>query len=327
MPRPVLLLGCLFLVPLFGCRAVPLEVPIAEPAHAAPPIEYYEAGGPVPQAISEEVMHQTQHLDIRKFLVPVRVPEEHRDHSRAEDPLEIVLFRPRPLGGTPRPCVLVSPILGNSLTLVAEFSRGFVRAGYQAAVVMRKDFEIEEDTVIEDAEVEFRLLVMRSKQAMDWLATRDDIDATRFATFGISAGSIISACVAGADERPKAHILFLAGAPLADVMMDTTEDRFEEYAEQFPGPRMDKETIRGELKRVLRTDPIHLAANVKTDDVFMLLAEHDTAVPIRNGWMLWDALGRPRIKTVPLGHYTAFLTFVWMQAQANAFLREKLGPP
>ena len=320
-------LGCVLLVLAPACRCVPVDVPVAEPAHEAPPLAYYEAGGPVPQAVSEEVVHRSTHIDIRRFLVPARVPEHLRDHTHALDEIEIVLFRPRPLGGTPRPCVLVSPILGNSMTLVAEFSRGFVRAGYQAAVVMRKEFEVEDDYEFEDAEVEFRLLVMRSKQAMDWLATREDVDATRFATFGISAGSIVSACLAGADTRPKAHVLFLAGAPLADVLMDTSEDRFEEYAEQLPGPRMEKEAIRAELRRVLRTDPIHLASNVRTDDVFMLLAEHDTAVPIRNGWMLWNALGRPRVRTVPLGHYSAFLTLVWMQAEANAFLRERLGPP
>ena len=70
-----------------------------------------------------------------------------------------------------------------------------------------------------------------------------------------------------------------------------------------------------------------MAANVRTEDVFMLLAKRDTAVPVRNGLMLWNALGRPRMKMLPTGHYTAFFLYLWMQVQANAFLREKLGPP
>ena len=281
----------------------------------------------MPEALSEEVVHRDRHIDIRRYKIPARVPEALRDHSHATDDIEIVLFRPRPLGGTPRPCVLVSPVLANSMLLVGDFSRGFARAGYHAAVVVRKEFEVADDMVIEDVETEFRLLVMRSKQAIDWLETRDDVDATRFATFGISAGSVIWACVAGADDRPKAHVLYLAGGPLADVLVDTTEERFQKYAEELPGPERSKEEIRSELRRVLRTDPINLAANVKTEDVFMLLAKYDTAVPTRNGLMLWNALGRPRMKMVPLGHYTAFLLLVWMQSQANAFLGEKLGPP
>lgn len=321
-------LGCVLLALAPGCTRPPVvPLPTAVSACAAPPASYYEAGGAVPGAISEEIVHRSTHIDIRRYRIPARVPDALRGHTHATDDIEIVLFRPRPLGGTPRPCVVMSPILGNSLTLMSEFARGFVRAGYHGAVVMRKEFEVEDDMVMEDAETEFRLLVMRSKQAMDWLAVRDDVDATRFATFGISAGSIISACVAGADARPKAHVLFLAGGPLADVMIDTTEDRFQRYAEELPGTRKSKEEVRTALRRVLSTDPIHLASNVTTEDVFMILAKYDTAVPIRNGMLLWRALGKPRLRVVPLGHYTAFFLFPWMQAQANAFLREKLGPP
>lgn len=327
MPRPLLALGCVLLALGPGCSGAPVSTPVATPAHQPPPAAYYEAGGEVPAAVSEEIVHRSTHIDIRRFRVPVRVPEELSGHVHAADDIEIVLFRPRPLGGTPRPCVLVSPILANSMLVVGEFARGFVRAGYQAAVVVRKEFEVEDDMVIEDAETEFRLLVMRSKQALDWLSTREDVDPTRFATFGVSAGAVISACLAGADDRPRAHLLYLGGGPLSDMLLDTSEDRFHQYAEELPGPRRSKEELRGELRRVLRTDPIVLAPNVKTADVFMLLASRDTAVPTRNGLMLWNALGRPRMRMLPLGHYTAFLTYVWMQAEANAFLRERLGPP
>lgn len=290
-------------------------------------MSYYEAGGEVPEAVSEELVQRDPHVVMRKFKVPARVPEELRGHSHAMDDIEIILFSPRPLGGSPRPCVIVSPVLANSMLLVGDFSHSFTRLGYHAAIVVRKDFDVEDDMVIEDAETEFRLLVMRSKQAIDWLEKREEIDGDRLGTFGISAGSVVWACAAGADTRPKAHVLVLAGGPLSDVMIDTTEDRFERYAEEMPGPERSKEEIRADLRRVLKTDPINLASNVKTEDVFMLLARYDTAVPIRNGLMLWDALGRPRMKMMPLGHYTAFLLIAWIQHQANMFLGAKLGPP
>lgn len=321
------LVGCLLLALVPACAGTRLEAPTARPSHGAPPISYYEAGGEVPEATSKELLHQDHHIDIRRFRIPARVPESLRDHTHATDEIEIVLFRPRPLGGTPRATVLVSPVLANSFLLVGDFARAVVRTGYNAAIVMRKDFEIEDDTVIEDAETEFRLLVMRSKQAMDWLAARDDVDGTRFATFGVSAGAIVSSCLAGTDERIRANVLILAGGPLSDVLIDTDEDRFEGYAQDMPGPKMTKEEIRKELRRVLRTDPINLASRVRTENVFMILAKYDTSVPTRNGLMLWNALGRPRMVMLPLGHYNAFLTFFWMAAQSNAFLHSRLGPP
>lgn len=325
MRRPVLALAPLLLVSAACVQRVPPPKPV--PMFEAPPPSYYEAGGEVPEATYDELVHETDHLEIRKYRIPARVPEELKKHTHALDDIEILVFSPRPRGGTPRPIVILSPILANSDLLVAEFARGFVRTGYHAAIVKRKDFDISPHTVIGDAEKEFRILVMREKQAMDWLAARDDVDGSRMATFGVSAGSIISACVAGADDRPKAHVLILAGGPLCDVMMDTEEDRFQKYADEMPGPRLPKEVIREKLRQVLRTDPLYLAKRIRTEDVFMILASHDKSVPIRNGMLLWEALGRPHMELIPFGHYNAFLTYVWMQAKVNAFLHEKLGPP
>jgi len=325
MPRPALVLAAGFLA-LAACvhpPPPPKPVPMYEP----PPLSYYEAGGGVPETTYEEVYHETDHLLIRKFRIKAHVPDELKKHTHALDDIEILMFSPKPRGGTPRPVVVLSPILGNSDLLVAEFSRGFVRIGYHAAIVKRKDFDVGPDTVIEDAEREFRVLVMRQKQAMDWLAARDEVDGSRMATFGVSAGSIISACVAGADTRPKANVLLLAGGPLCDVMMDTEEDRFQKYAEEMPGPRLPKEEIREKLRQVLRTDPLYLARRVRTENVFMILASKDKSVPIENGMLLWEALGRPRMEMIPFGHYNAFFMYVWMQTKVNDFLRERLGPP
>jgi dienelactone hydrolase len=222
----------------------------------------------------------------------------------------------------------MSPILGNDMTLMPEFARGFTRLGYHAAVVKRKEFAFDAETAMQDAEKEFRLLVMRAKQALDWLERQEDVDGSRIATFGVSAGAIISACVAGADRRPKAHVLVLGGGPTADVLLDTTEGRFERYGKavaELTGQTKDE--IRVELRAAIRTDPVALAPRVPREDVLMFVAKQDESVPTQHGITLWNAYGRPEIRWLPWGHYTSFLLFWWMQNEANAFLRAKLGPP
>lgn len=294
----------------------------------APPPAYYHAAGEIPEASSVVVEHIDSHVEVLRIHIPAHVPPALGSHTHALDEIEIVHFRPRPRGGTPRPLVLMSPILGNDMTLMPEFARGFTRLGYHAAVVMRKDFDFDPETILVDAETEFRMLVMRARQALDWLAARDEVDGARIATFGVSAGAIISACLAGVDPRPCAHVLVLAGGPLADVLVDTTESRFRDYVEQLRELEgWSDDRIRAELRRVLQTDPVRLAPRVRREDVLLFLARHDDSVPTRHGITLWRALGRPEIRILPFDHYKSFLLLPYIQAAANRFLRRRLGAP
>ena len=323
---PALVLALLLGTACQGTRASTAPRPPAP--DTAPPMAYYEAGGPIPEPTRYEDVHIDDLVEVRKIFLPPRLPAGLEDFPNAKEEIEIVHFRPRPRGGTPRPLVLMSPILGNDMTLMPEFARGFTRLGYHAAVVKRKEFAFDPETALDDAEKEFRLLVMRAKQALDWLASLDEVDGTRVATFGVSAGAIISACLAGADRRPKAHVLVLAGGPTADVLMDTDEGRFEDYGKEVLATgAITKEEIRAQLRETLRTDPIRLAPRVRREDVLMFIAKKDTSVPTKHGITLWNAYGRPEIRWLPWGHYTAFLQFWWMQHEANMFIRHKLGPP
>jgi cephalosporin-C deacetylase-like acetyl esterase len=203
-----------------------------------------------------------------------------------------------------------------------------VRTGYHAAVIIRKDFSFNPETVMDDAEKEFRSLVMRSRQALDWLAAQDEVDESRLATFGVSAGGIISACLAGADPRPSAHVLVLAGGPLADVLLDTEEDRFNGYFEELREKTgWTDAKIREGLREAIRTDPIQLASRVPRESVLMFIARNDESVPTSTGVALWRAVGGPELRWLPFGHYWSFLAQPWIQVEANRFLRAKLGPP
>lgn len=292
---------------------------------SAPEAAYYDAGGEVPPVGPEEVVFRGVEHEILRLELPPRVPDDLRHLSHAEDPIELLLFRPRRLGRERRPLVLMSPILANSLTLMNEFATGFTRQGFLAAIVMRKEFEFDPATALEDAEGEFRTYVMQSRQAVDYLVTRPEVDPERLATFGVSAGATISACLAGVDDRFRAHVLVLAGGPVADVLSDTDEDRFVRYREALGASSgKDPAWFREELRRRLRTDPVALAPRVDPDAVLLFLARRDTAIPVRHGYTLWRALGKPRLHVLPLGHYTSFLLLPWISAETNRFLAARL---
>ena len=212
----------LLILVLAGCRTVvEPRTPRSPATSAAPPSAYYDAGGDVPAVGPEEVVFRGAEHEILRVELPPRVPPELSHLSHAEDPIEILIVRPRRLGAERRPLILMSPILANSLTLMNEFATGFTRQGFVAAIVMRKEFEFDPATALDHAEGEFRTYVMQSRQAVDYLVTRPEVDPERLATFGVSAGATISACLAGVDDRFRAHVLVLAGGPVADVLSDT----------------------------------------------------------------------------------------------------------
>jgi dienelactone hydrolase len=265
--------------------------------------------------------------DVREILLPARVPAELADVPRATDPIRVLHYRPRPAGGTPRPLVLLSPVLGNGALLVNELATAVTRKGYHAAMVFRKDLEFHPERSLEDAEAEIRLVVMRSKQVVDWFLTQPDVDGRRLGTLGVSAGAIVNACVAGADPRLRAHVFVLAGGPLADVLVDSRERRFVRYGRAIGASLgWTPDQVRAELRRTIRTDPVLLAPQVR-GDVLLFLARGDTSVPTRHGWTLWEALGRPRVHVLPSGHRTSFALLGWITGRAADFLADRLGPP
>jgi hypothetical protein len=204
---------------------------------------------------------------------------------------------------------------------MGAFAEAFARRGWMTAVVQRKELAFDPDVALEQAEDEVRLLVLRSRQALDWLLTRPDVDPTRLATAGVSAGGIVSAMVAGADPRFVGHVWILAGGPLADVMCDTSEGRFKRYGDALEARHgWSVEDVRARLTQVLETDPVRLAPHVATESVLLMLARADRSVPTRHGWTLHEALGRPAVRTLPFGHYLSFACLPYILAETTGFL-------
>ena len=61
--------------------------------------------------------------------------------------------------------------------------------------------------------------------------------------------------------------------------------------------------------------------------MILFVAKRDKSVPTKTGLCLWQALGRPELRLLPFGHYLSFSLQAYIQAEANRFLRARLGPP
>ena len=295
-----------------AARTVPTEVAAA-----------YRDERPVPTAA--RCLH-ARRPDVETW--DVLLPPRTRPDAPADESAPIVLRWWRPVRAEGRrPAVVLSPILGNDGTLVADFAQDFARRGWHALLVLRPDLDVDPARPLVQVEERTKAAVVRQVQALDWLLEQPDVDPSRVASFGISAGGIQTAMVAGVDPRYRAHVIALAGGPLADVLVDSSEGKIRALvARGLAAEQTDREGLRARLRGVLRTDPVALARHVDPDAVLLVLATRDRSVPTELGLRLREALGDPETVFVPTGHYGAFFALPRIRSLVLEFLRRRLEP-
>ncbi len=313
---------------LAGCvrSGVAPVAPLEGPAVASD----YLPVGPAPEATTRLVkdgdVWQTWDVSL-----PPRVPAAFAASASplpdAAKPIHMTWFRPNPSREprTRRPAVVISPILGSDTQFVADFAAAFARRGWHGLVVRRPKVDYDPTLPVEQVEERSALVVSRQVQALDWLLATGEADPARIGSFGISAGGITNAMVAGVDRRYTAHVIALAGGPLCDVLVDSDEGSLRRLVAKGAKAGATKDDMREQLRRAVRTDPVLLAPGVDPKMVLLFLARYDTTVPTRTGLALREALGDPATVWIPFGHRTSILALPFIFRDTLAFLASRFG--
>lgn len=241
-------------------------------------------------------------------------------------PIRMLWYRPRT--ESPRPLILIAPILRNNAMFVEDFARLFAASGYHAVIVWRPQLPYDPDGPLTQIEEFLHAAVIRNRQALDWLLAQPGVDTTRVATFGISYGAIINAALAGVEPRAQYHVFVLAGAPLADIMMKSLESHIRSFWTRARASKgLTDRQLHDALRATIRSDPAMLAPYVRPDNLLMVIARFDRFVPTSTSFQLREAFGNPDTFVVPMGHYTTVLDTPFLRVRVMRFLRKKLGVP
>src|SRR5689334_3172448 len=143
MPLPVRLLAWTGVLLGTACQARPVARGPRPSTRVEIPDGYYDSPGTVPPPLLDRLERRTRDYEVRTVHLPTRVPADLKGNAHAGDPIVITLYRPLPAGAPGRPLVLMSPVLGSSNLLTPEFATAFTSAGFVAAMVERKDVELE----------------------------------------------------------------------------------------------------------------------------------------------------------------------------------------
>ncbi len=226
----------------------------------------------------------------------------------------------RPAAGYP--LLMNGPITGGSMEIENFFSRFFSDAGIAVCLAHRPKTYDAEPMRLDRTGYWWRMMTRQTRLAYRWALEREEIDAQRTASFGISNGGFRHTFFAAAEPNVRAHIVCLAGAGLVDIFA-VSEFVKEPRAAEMEKRNLDEEGFRAWLEMNVELEPADYAPHADPDSILMICSRFDTTVPYRNGCQLWKAFGQPEFVALPAGHYTAAFAIPYIQRVSLEFMRKR----
>ncbi len=303
-----------------GCATISAKGP--QPLRPALPPEvaaYYDYPSHAPDAVRALVTDGPGHrLSIVRF--PLSVPA---DLTPTEPVVEFEWFESASPGR--RPAIVFNPILGGDYPLERGICRYLAQHGYHAALIHRKTLKISPEHPVAHLELLLRQGMLRIRQVVDWMAMQETVDPERMGSFGISMGGMASAMTAAVEPRLKAHVVALAGGPIADILMTTRDTLLTKPRHRYlERNQLTLEEMRRQLTAAVQTDPLRLAPYADRTQLLMFITLFDRTIGTSREFTLWRALGRPPAVLMPFGHYTSYLMLPVLKHRSLRFFRKTL---
>ncbi|MFO1077498.1 MAG: hypothetical protein U1E73_07205 [Planctomycetota bacterium] len=207
---------------------------------------------------------------------------------------------------SPRPVVLLVPILAGGENLMATVAEAVFARGYDVAWCQRVGRALAVGDRARELQELLRRTVLQQRLTLAWLRSGIADPPPALFVLGISLGGIVATDVAALEPGLTGAAVCLAGGDLPRLVTSSDEGRVRRWVEwRQREDGVSEDHLQWELAQWLRYEPVSLAQAVATPRVLFVSARFDAVVVPRQQDLLWEALGRPQRYTVPLGHYSA----------------------
>ncbi|HUK62751.1 MAG TPA: hypothetical protein VLV15_05435, partial [Dongiaceae bacterium] len=214
-----------------------------------------------------------------------------------------------PPGPGPHPAFVVFPILAGTHFTAELMSKMLVRQGFATAWLERRPLTLETAQDMDELVEKMRLTILDARQLLDWLEQHPRIDANRLLAGGVSLGSMQAATLAAVDPRIRGALLLLTGGGLPEILYDADEPPVRMFRDRMIAKLglSDRAAFIERLRPLTRlVDPLTWAHRLDPRRVYMVTGIFDHVLHPARARDLWEALGHPRWRRVPTGHYQSF---------------------
>ena len=229
----------------------------------------------------------------------------------------------------PQPVVVVSPITGGGYEVSRLIARDLVAHGYHAVIVRRMENKkaLRAQLTLRGFETGMRDAIAARRRVIDWLVTREEVDSSRIAAYGVSLGGVQTAALAAVDDRVMASVVVMSCGDLPALLCRSDEGGARRLARtngvpENPGPA-DLRAFEELARPILQTDPQLLAKHVDPRKIFMVTTRRDKSVPFFLQERLHEALGAPEAISLPTGHYSCVAYLPIILARGRWFLERR----
>jgi dienelactone hydrolase len=233
--------------------------------------------------------------------------------------------------GDPRPAVVISPITGGGYEVSRLLARDLTAHGYHAVIVKRPENEkaLRRQVELGGFETVMRDAIAARRRVIDWLVTRDEVDARRIGAYGVSLGGVLTAVLAAVDERVVASVVVMGCGDLPALLCRSVEPEARRLARAHGVPEnpvpADLQAFEDLAGPILQTDPQRLARHVDSREIFLVTTRRDKSVPTVLQDRLHEALGGPESLSLPTGHYSAVVYLPVILERARGFLARRFS--
>ena len=219
--------------------------------------------------------------------------------------------------------ILVLPVANGVDFCAKGFARHFASNGFNCAIVHNRDIEIEDIQNAEYVEDYLRQTVLDSRQILDYLVERKEVDGNKLGCLGMSLGGIRASIVSAVDERIKCCVVGLAGGSMADIAFLSELKEVKRYIKGLVERGISLETVRVEVSDKIVTDPLKLAEYTDARETLMYVAMFDRVIHRECGDKLWEASGKPEAVYFFSGHFTSLLFLPYAEHDSLNFFKKK----
>ena len=227
------------------------------------------------------------------------------------DEIHFTFYPAQNVNGQRAPAAILLHLLGGGIEVSQRFAKYLSARGVNA-VVMQLPYHY--DRAVGRAPVKFyvsddpKVLASAFNQAAsdcstiaDWLQTQPEVDPDKLGIAGVSLGAIVTHLAMGRDARLNNGVALVGGGDLKEIAQLST------LAKLFLNVRKTIDPAQVTEAELAQADPLYYADKNRPRRVLMIQAARDQIIPRRASTELWNALGRPPIQWLDIGHYGLFL--------------------